>query len=143
MSYEADAATHCRMSRLHPVYPCFMPCQIICYLLRCDPSVPCKHSFPELDKLYKDYQGRGFNLVAVSVDEKAEALQKFLEAHPVAFPTVHDAAQKLVAAAGVESMPTSFLVDRRGVIRFVHVGFRGAATVKELRQELEQLLTEK
>ncbi|MCX6997890.1 MAG: TlpA disulfide reductase family protein [Kiritimatiellaeota bacterium] len=104
---------------------------------------PCKHSFPELDKLYKEYQDRGFCLVAVSVDEKAGAMKKFLDEHPVAFSTVHDADHRLVAEAEVASMPTSFLVDRQGVIRFVHVGFRGAADVKQLRQEIEQLLTEK
>ena len=104
---------------------------------------PCKHSFPELDKLQKAYGERGLTIVAVSVDEKGEAMDKFLKEHPVTFVTVRDVGQKLVAAAGVESMPTSFLVDRKGVIRFAHVGFRGAESVKQLQQEIEQLLGEK
>lgn len=104
---------------------------------------PCKKSFPELDQLQKEFGERGLTILAVSVDEKAEAMETFLKDHPVTFATTRDAGQKLVAAAGVESMPTSFLVDRKGVIRFTHVGFRGAETVKQLKQEIEQLLAEK
>ena len=104
---------------------------------------PCKRSFPELDTLQKAYADRGLTILAISVDEKAEAMDAFLKEHPVTFATVRDAGQKLVAAAGVESMPTSFLVDRKGVIRFTHVGFRGAETVKQLKQEIEQMLAEK
>ena len=104
---------------------------------------PCKRSFPELDKIQQAYRARGFTVLAVSVDEKAGDMQKFLAAHAVSFPVVRDAGQKLVAAAGVESMPTSLLVDRRGLIRFVHVGFRGEETVKQLHAEIEQLLNKK
>ena len=104
---------------------------------------PCQRSFPELDKLQKEYRERGLTVLAVSADEKAGAMAEFLKAHAVSFATVRDAGQKLAAAAGVESLPTSFLVDRQGVIRFTHVGFRGAETVKQLKREVEQLLAEK
>lgn len=104
---------------------------------------PCKKSFPELDKLQQELGGRGLTVLAVSVDNKASDMEKFLKEHPVAFATVRDAGQKLVAAAGVEAMPTSFLVDRKGVIRFTHAGFRGAETVQQLKQEIGQLLAEK
>jgi len=104
---------------------------------------PCRHSFPELDKLNQIYRSRGFIICAVSVDEKADDMDVFLKDHPVSFPVVRDAQQKLVAAAGVESMPTSFLVDRHGVIRFSHVGFHGTETVEQLKQEIEKLLAER
>ncbi|TAN37679.1 MAG: TlpA family protein disulfide reductase [Verrucomicrobia bacterium] len=104
---------------------------------------PCKRSFPELDQLNQSYRSRGLVVCAVSVDDKADDMDAFLKDHPVSFSVVRDAEQKLVAAAGVESMPTSFLVDRHGVIRFSHVGFRGAETVEQLKREIEKLLAEK
>ena len=104
---------------------------------------PCQRSFPELDKLQTAYADRGLTILAVSVDEKAGPMEAFLKEHPVTFATARDAGQKLVAAAGVESMPSSFLVDRKGVIRYTHVGFHGDETVKQLKQEIEQLLGEK
>jgi hypothetical protein len=55
---------------------------------------------------------------------------------------VQDKHQKLVEEAAIEGMPTSFMVDRAGKIRFVHRGFVGDKTEKEMRAHLEVLLAE-
>jgi thiol-disulfide isomerase/thioredoxin len=101
---------------------------------------PCKQSFPVLDALTAEYGARGLVVLGVSVDEEAAAMERFLERHPVEFATVRDVEHKLVAACAVEAMPTSFLIDGQGVVRFVHRGFRGAESAKELREHIEQLL---
>ena len=85
---------------------------------------PCKASFPVLDKWQQEFTAKGFTVLGVSVDEKAAEMQEFLRKTRATFPIVHDAAHKLVAIADVSSMPTSFLIDRKGVIRQVHNGFR-------------------
>lgn len=103
---------------------------------------PCKKSFPELEKLYDAYRERGFVLLAVSVDENAAAMQEFLKRHVVSFPVVRDKDQVLVGAAGIDSMPTSFLIDRSGKIRSIHNGFHGEKTVEALKREIEELLSE-
>lgn len=101
---------------------------------------PCKASFPALDDLQRTYAGRGFTVLAVSVDDDPRKMKDFLAAHPVSFPVVHDARQQLVAAAGIEAMPTSFLIDRAGTIRFAHAGFKPESTPAELAAEIERLL---
>ena len=101
---------------------------------------PCKASFPELDKLETDYAARGFKALAISVDDKAAAMQTFLKEHPVTFKVLHDTDQSLVAGADIEAMPTSFLLDAQGRILSVHRGFEGAKTVKLLRAEIEKAL---
>ena len=103
---------------------------------------PCKASFPELDKLHKAYGARGFLVLGISVDESAEDMREFLRNHPVSFPTVRDRAQVLVGAVGVDAMPTSLLVDRRGRIAVIHTGYHGQKTVDELNVEIEKLLGE-
>jgi thiol-disulfide isomerase/thioredoxin len=104
---------------------------------------PCKASFPEMEKLNRAYASRGLTILAVNVDEKRANMDRFLKANKISFATVRDAEQKLVAAADVQTMPTSFLIDRSGKVRFIHNGFRGEQTVKEYRQQIEQLLSEK
>jgi thiol-disulfide isomerase/thioredoxin len=84
---------------------------------------PCKASFPVLNTWQKELGGRGFVILGVSVDEEAPALEAFLKKTPTSFPVVRDSAHKLVSAANVKTMPTSFLVDRKGIIRHVHSGF--------------------
>jgi thiol-disulfide isomerase/thioredoxin len=101
---------------------------------------PCKASFPVLDKIYRRYKDDGFVVVAVSVDQDPEDMTQFLEDHPVSFAVVHDARQKLVERAGIESMPTSFLLDKGGRIVAVHNGFKGAETENQLVSEIEGLL---
>lgn len=101
---------------------------------------PCKASFPVMDELQKKYGTNGLVVIAVSVDEKKSAMDKYLSKTPVSFTTLHDSAQKLVAAADVATMPTSFLVDRTGKIRFVHTGFEGDKTKAEYVRQIDSLL---
>jgi thiol-disulfide isomerase/thioredoxin len=85
---------------------------------------PCKTSFPVLNKWHQQYGPKGFTVFGVSVDEKAAEMQDFLKKTPATFPIARDAAHRLVGAADVSSMPTSFLIDRKGIVREVHNGFR-------------------
>src|SRR4051812_16932516 len=103
---------------------------------------PCKTSFPAMEELNKKYAGQGLTIVAVSVDEKRENMQRFLKSVSVTFTVVRDAEHKLVAAADVPTMPTSFLIDRVGKIRFIHAGFNRDETTRQYVKEIEQLLQE-
>jgi thiol-disulfide isomerase/thioredoxin len=103
---------------------------------------PCKASFPVLNKWQQQFAPKGFTVLGVSVDEQMAAMQAFLKKTPVSFPVVRDAAQKLVAAADVDAMPTSFLIDRKGAIRHVHRGFR-AQDEAPLAAQIVALLGEK
>ena len=103
---------------------------------------PCKESFPAMQELHKQYAGQGLIIIAVSVDEKREDMERFLRAANVSFATVRDVGQRLVAAADVAGMPTSFLIDRAGKIRFVHKGFLGDETIKQYREQIQLLLKE-
>jgi thiol-disulfide isomerase/thioredoxin len=103
---------------------------------------PCKRSFPAMEELRKTYGGDGLTVVAVSIDENREKMQKFLKSANVSFAVVRDAKQKLVTAADIPTMPTSFLIDRAGKIRFVHAGFSGEETTREYVKEIEQLVGE-
>ena len=104
---------------------------------------PCKASFPSLAKIHTDLAPRGLVLLAISVDEKPAAAAAFAKKLAPPFATLHDREQQLVKAVGVPTMPTSYLVDRTGKVRFVHDGFHGAATEKLLRSQIETLLAEK
>jgi thiol-disulfide isomerase/thioredoxin len=104
---------------------------------------PCKASFPAMAKLHADYASRGLAILAVSIDEKAALAASFVKKLAPPFATLHDPAQKLVKQVVVPTMPTSYLLDRTGKVRFMHEGFHGDATDKLLRQEIETLLAEK
>jgi len=104
---------------------------------------PCKASFPVYSLLNAAYAGRGLVIVAVSVDESPSAYAAFVARLRPAFATLHDSKQMLVREVQVPTMPTSYLIDRSGRVRFMHPGFHGDHTERELRKEIEALLAEK
>jgi peroxiredoxin len=103
---------------------------------------PCKISFPALNELSAKYSKQGLVIVGISVDESQAAMQQFLKNTPAQFTVLHDAQQKLVQHANVEAMPTSFIVDASGKVRFAHNGFHGQKTRDEYAREIESLLSE-
>ncbi len=102
---------------------------------------PCRISFPVLDALYRENGSRGFVVVGVNKDMSLEDAQKFLKKVPVTFPLVGDAKDAAAKAFDVKTMPSGYLVDRKGVVRKVHRGFT-AETGAEIRAEVEALLKE-
>jgi thiol-disulfide isomerase/thioredoxin len=104
---------------------------------------PCKASFPMMAQLHKDYASRGFVIAAVGVDEKSAAAVAFVKKTAPPFATLHDKEQKLVKQVVPPAMPTSYLIGRDGRVRFIHQGFHGDATERELRKEIEALLAER
>jgi len=101
---------------------------------------PCKESFPALNELQKKYSDRGVVIIAVNVDEERADMESFLKEHPVSFAVVRDGGQKLVAKTGIKTMPSSFVLDGDGKVRFSHSGYHGDKTKKQYEQQIESLL---
>lgn len=101
---------------------------------------PCKDSFPAMDELQKKYGAQGLVVLAVSVDQDAEAMKDFLKEHPASFPIVHDAKKKLVSRVNISSMPASIVIGRDGKVVAIHKGFHGKETVSQYHHEFDGLL---
>ncbi|MEO8678691.1 MAG: TlpA disulfide reductase family protein [Vicinamibacterales bacterium] len=103
---------------------------------------PCKAAFPAYDKLYRSYRERGFEVLAINVDEKRGAADAFLNSQEFQLRVLFD--PKGTAPMGFElrAMPTSYLVDKRGAIRFSHEGFT-EKVLPQYRSEIEELMAEK
>lgn len=102
---------------------------------------PCRVSFPQLEQLRQELGPRGFEVLAVNVDESEPDALGFLEKVPVSYPVVRDGSGDSPRAYGVPGMPTGYLIDRTGAVRLVHQGYRrsdGAA----LRDAIIELLGE-
>jgi thiol-disulfide isomerase/thioredoxin len=104
---------------------------------------PCKASFPAYSQLNTDYASRGLVIVAVSVDDSPDAFAAFVAKMRPTFPTFNDGEHRLVGVVQVPTMPTCYLIDRTGKVRFMHAGFHGGQTESDLRGEIETLLAEK
>jgi len=105
---------------------------------------PCRQEMPfliETDNLYRD---RGLVILAINIDKDIENVRKFissLETNP-AFPVILDKDARIPQLYQVKGMPTTVLIDRNGVIRYQHVGFKSEKK-DEYLEEINTLLQEK
>jgi thiol-disulfide isomerase/thioredoxin len=83
--------------------------------------VPCARSLPFYQQLAA---GTGLRVVAISIDAEDEPVRKWLLEHPVPFQILRDPNGVVAEQLGMQVMPTSFLIDSRGLIRGRHDGFR-------------------
>jgi peroxiredoxin len=84
---------------------------------------PCRTELPLMERLYQDYKGHGFEVVAVSSDvQGAEVVQPFVSELRLNFTTLLDASGQVTRLYGVTSLPTSYLLDRQGRLVTVAIG---------------------
>ncbi|MEN9934063.1 MAG: hypothetical protein RLZZ387_642 [Chloroflexota bacterium] len=100
---------------------------------------PCRAEMPAIQATYDEYRGQGFTVLAVNFKEDARTVAAYLEEHRLTFPALLDVDGSVGSVYQARGLPSSFFVDRRGVIRAVYRGPmpRGIieGTVAQLLQE--------
>lgn len=84
----------------------------------------CKADLPRVKKAYADFHDKGMELVGISCDDAPQDLVEFLARNKeMTWPQLYDAKQPgwspIATSFGVESIPTMFLIDKKGVVRSV------------------------
>ncbi len=102
---------------------------------------PCRQSMPKFNTLYKELSAKGFAILAINLDESKADAQSFLKDYPVSYSVLHDAKGSTPEQFGVSVMPTGYLLDRFGLIRYEHKGFRNGDEVT-LQKQIQKLLAE-
>ncbi|BAP14921.1 thioredoxin [Alcanivorax sp. 97CO-5] len=103
--------------------------------------VPCRRSFPWLNRMQAKYGDRGFTIIGVNLDLRKEDAEKFLANYPATFPLVFDPQGELASRYQLQGMPSAVLMDERGNALARHIGFM--ETNKDAyEQEIVQLLEE-
>jgi thiol-disulfide isomerase/thioredoxin len=102
---------------------------------------PCAKSFPFLNSLNSELKSQGLQVVGVNLDETPADAQGFLAKYPANFTIAADPQGLCAPLFSVQAMPSSYLIDRKGVIRHIHLGFK-AGEAEELKQLVIKLLAE-
>jgi peroxiredoxin len=84
---------------------------------------PCRQEMPALDDLHQRYEALGFKVLGVNVDEDRDAALALLGDVEVSFPVVFDPDSQVSRTYEVAGMPSTFVVDRDGVVSYVHKGY--------------------
>jgi len=104
---------------------------------------PCVAEMPSLQRLYTSLSGEPFALLAVSMGEGERRIQNFRKTAGIDFPLLLDPDSDLSLRWGVDFLPTSFLIDVQGRVRYTAYGEvpweddEVRATLRELLEEAD------
>lgn len=103
---------------------------------------PCRDALPIYQDLQREYGAKGLQVQTVNIDEDPKQIAAFVAETHVSLPILLDPGGNYAQdTLKVTRMPTTFLIDRKGNVRFVHEGFAEEFLAKYQR-EIEQLLAE-
>jgi peroxiredoxin len=102
---------------------------------------PCKKSFPKLQDLNTKYASSGLQIVGISEDEAddKDKIPGFADTYGAKFTLGWDEDKTVAKSYKPQTMPSSFIIDRKGVVRYAHVGFHDGEEV-EVEKEIKELL---
>lgn len=92
---------------------------------------PCRKEMPDLDALYKQYQGKGLVILAIS-DEERPIVDKYLAEHPVTYPVMLDRGRRVHSQFVVDGIPKSFVYDRTGHLAAESIDMRTRSQFLEM-----------
>jgi peroxiredoxin len=86
---------------------------------------PCKEEMPSMERLYRRFKGRGFTILAISLDTgNPGKVAAFVKALDLTFPIGLDLKGEVANRYAIRGLPGSFLIDRSGDIVAVAIGPR-------------------
>jgi peroxiredoxin len=100
---------------------------------------PCKKSFPHLQDLNTKYKASGLAIVGLSEDDDKGGIAAFGSSFGADFPLVWDNNKGVGTKWDPGSMPATFIVDRKGLVRFLHRGYHDGEEV-DIEKEVKSLL---
>lgn len=105
---------------------------------------PCRESFPKLQDLNTKYHQQGLDIIGISVDDTdaKDQIEPFLAKTGATFTIGWDpGGDKVAKQYNLGTMPFSFVIDKKGVVRYVHSGWHNEE-YDELDKQIKELLAE-
>ncbi len=101
---------------------------------------PCRAEMPALQRAWEDYQDRGLVILAVNTtfQDSLPAAAAFVAEHNLTFPIPLDRSGSVSNRYLLRALPSTYFVDREGVIRQVVVG--GPMSEATIRAGIEEIL---
>ena len=101
---------------------------------------PCKKELPAWDKLARKYKRKGVVFIAVNIDKDVKKGKAFMKAAKLeAMIAAYEPSGGTVESYDPPTMPTTYVVDTRGLVRHRHAGYR-SGDAKKLTATLDKLL---
>jgi cytochrome c biogenesis protein CcmG, thiol:disulfide interchange protein DsbE len=100
---------------------------------------PCQFEMPALQQVYNAQYSKGLVVVGINTSDDVTTITKFLKDLGITYPVLRDIGQRTTIEYRIVDTPTSFIIDRNGVIRYKVIGPLDKTT---LNHDVNTLLAE-
>jgi thiol-disulfide isomerase/thioredoxin len=98
---------------------------------------PCRSEMPHLEDIYNEWKYNDLVFFAVNVGESSSGVKAFLDEYGFAMPVLMDGAKTVMSRYGISGIPTTYFIDKDGIIQDRVVGaFRDKETIEDYLVEL-------
>lgn len=98
---------------------------------------PCRTEMPFLEEVYREWEEKGLVMLAVNVGETAATVQSFMDENGFTMPVLLDRTQATSRNYNITGIPTTFILDKDGIIREKVIGI--FTSVNSIEQRLESV----
>lgn len=99
--------------------------------------LPCREEMPVLEKMAQEYGQKGVIFLGIAIDDTEPKMKDFVAKYGVTFPVGLDKTATIQKSFGIYGIPTTYFIDKQGVINYSH---SGSVTEELLQHELDKLL---
>lgn len=99
---------------------------------------PCKYEMPFLQQIHDKYSSQGLKVLEIDINEKPETVQKYLTDNNLTMTVPLDVGAKVAKSYGLTAIPSSFLIDKDGIIRQKVIG--AFPNVAAIENELSKIM---
>jgi peroxiredoxin len=103
---------------------------------------PCVKQLAALNRLYGTYRSSGLVVLGVSVDDNLLHAEQYARARATSYPLLLDSAKNVSREFLIDSLPSTVLIDRSGIVRYLHTddGADERSYVAQIRTLLDDKL---
>ena len=85
---------------------------------------PCVMEMPSMENLYQRFKDQGLEILAVNVGESTNTAKDFIDLHGFTYPVMMDTNHSVARQYGIQYFPTTFIIDRSGMVINMSIGFK-------------------
>ena len=99
--------------------------------------LPCRGEMPYIQQIYDEWQAKGLVLLAINIGESPSQVAKFMQSQGLSLPVLLDGKGNIAVMYNVRAIPTTFFIDRDGIIKDMKVGaFQSKAEIESSLSKL-------
>lgn len=85
---------------------------------------PCRKEIPGMLEVYKQYKDKGLEIVGISLDQEGwEVVKPYVERSKMNYPVVVGDGELAEAYGGIDAIPATFIIDKKGNLAKKHIGY--------------------